>query len=302
MNYARLIIPSLFALHCFAQNPPAPTVIPETPPKRVSEHVWAILANPNIAIIVGNRATLVVDTGMGPRNGATIARHVERLSKSRMLYLTTTHFHPEHASGEPGFPAATILVRPAVQQREMESRGVEFLDMFRQRSPLNKELLENVRLRKPDILFDRDLQLDLGGITARLMWFGAGHTKGDELIFVEEESVLVSGDIVENKLIPSLPNADASFKGWLAILEKLEPLKARFVVPDHGELGDGSLLESQRSFMRDLQTRATALKREGKTADDAGRLLTDEVRTKYPTWQNLNGIANAVRRIYAEAE
>src|SRR6476661_7354957 len=41
---------------------------------KVSDHVWAIMGWPNIAIVVGSRAVLVVDTGLGPRNGATIAR------------------------------------------------------------------------------------------------------------------------------------------------------------------------------------------------------------------------------------
>ena len=47
---------------------------------KVSEHVWAIMGWPNIAIITGNRATLVVDTGLGPRNGATIARVAAKLA------------------------------------------------------------------------------------------------------------------------------------------------------------------------------------------------------------------------------
>lgn len=84
---------------------------------KVSDHVWAIMGWPNIGIIVGNRATLVVDTGLGPRNGATIARVVAKLAPgSQKLFLTTTHFHPEHAGGEAGFPAGTILIRNAVQQ------------------------------------------------------------------------------------------------------------------------------------------------------------------------------------------
>jgi hypothetical protein len=41
---------------------------------KVSDHVWAIMGFPNVAIVVGERATLVVDTGLGPRNGATVAR------------------------------------------------------------------------------------------------------------------------------------------------------------------------------------------------------------------------------------
>src|SRR5690349_9527613 len=72
---------------------------------KISEHVWAIMGWPNIAIIVGSRATLIVDTGLGPHNGATIARVAAKLAPgNRKLFLTTTHFHPEHAGGEGGFP------------------------------------------------------------------------------------------------------------------------------------------------------------------------------------------------------
>jgi glyoxylase-like metal-dependent hydrolase (beta-lactamase superfamily II) len=172
---------------------------------RVSEHVYAIVGWPNVGIIVGDRATLVVDTGMGPRNGATVVREAQKLSKTSKLYLTTTHFHPEHAGGEQAFPAETILIRPAVQQEEMQARGTEFLEMFRGRSEQFAELLRDVRLRTPDVVFDREVKLDLGGVTARLMWMGAAHTHGDELTFVEPDSVLLPGDIVESKLVPSMP-------------------------------------------------------------------------------------------------
>src|SRR6185369_229387 len=172
-------------------------LLPENSVTRVSEHVYAIVGWPNVGIIVGDRATLVVDTGMGPRNGATVVREAQKLAKGTKLYLTTTHFHPEHAGGDAAFPAGTILIRPAVQQEEMQARGNELLEMFRGRSPQFKELLQDVKLRPPDVLFDQELKLDLGGVTARLMWLGAGHTRGDELTFVEPDSVLLSGDIVE---------------------------------------------------------------------------------------------------------
>ena len=71
---------------------------------KISDHVWAIMGFPNIAIVVGSRATLVVDTGLGPKNGATAARVAAKLAPNNSkLFLTTTHFHPEHAAGEPGF-------------------------------------------------------------------------------------------------------------------------------------------------------------------------------------------------------
>ncbi|MBZ5609987.1 MAG: MBL fold metallo-hydrolase [Acidobacteriia bacterium] len=296
------IAPLLGCTIAFAQNPPAPTGVPENATQRVSEHVYAILGFPNIGIIVGNRATLVVDTGMGAPNGAIVAREAAKLAKGPMLYLTTTHFHPEHASGVQAFPANTILIRPAVQQDEMEKHGAEFVQMFSSRSALYREQLKDLQLRPPDLLFDRELKLDLGGITARLMWFGPGHTQGDELIFVEPDSVLLSGDIVENKLVPSMPNADASAKGWLAILDKIAPLHPRHIIPDHGTLGDGSLIAQEHTFLSDLQTRAQDLKRQNIPVEEAGRRIEADLKTKYPDWGSSAAIPNAVRRVYAETQ
>jgi glyoxylase-like metal-dependent hydrolase (beta-lactamase superfamily II) len=238
---------------------------------------------------------------MGRRNGALVAREAAKLRKHTLLYLTTTHFHPEHAAGEPGFPPETILIRPAVQQEEMEQRGSEFIEMFRSRSALNRELLQDVKLRRPDVIFDRDVKLDLGGATARLFWLGAAHTRGDELIFVEEDRTLLSGDIVQKNLVPGMPNADSSPKSWLAILDKIEPLQPRFIVPDHGQLGDGSLIAKQRTFMLDLQSRALELKRQGKSVEEAAPAVTNELKAKYPEYTNINSVANVVRRVYAEA-
>jgi glyoxylase-like metal-dependent hydrolase (beta-lactamase superfamily II) len=102
---------------------------------KISDHVWAIMGFPNIGIVVGNRATLVVDTGMGIRNGQTIARVAAKLSNNPKLFLTTTHFHPEHSAGEAGFPAGTILLRNIVQQQEMEQHGQELVDQFSARMP-----------------------------------------------------------------------------------------------------------------------------------------------------------------------
>jgi glyoxylase-like metal-dependent hydrolase (beta-lactamase superfamily II) len=266
---------------------------------RISEHVWAIMGNPNIALIVGNRATLVVDTGLGARNGATIARVAAKLSANPKLFLTTTHFHPEHAAGEGGFPGHTVLIRNTVQQKEMELHGREMIDMFSKRNAQNADLLAGVTLRSPDILFESEARLDLGGVTARLLWFGGGHTKGDELTFVEPDGTLVSGDIVQNKVVPGIFGDGGTPAGWLAVLDKVMALNARHVLPDHSAPGDGSLVAAERSFIADLRTRSLALKQQGTSAEEAGKQLGTEFRTKYSDWPNMN-VAGFVRSVYAE--
>lgn len=281
-----------------ASAQPAPVILGENATK-ISEHVWAVMGFPNVAIIVGSRATLIVDTGLGPRNGATVVRAAAKLSENQKLFLTTTHFHPEHAGGEGGFPPNTILIRNTVQQHEMEQHGAEMVEMFRNRSSQNKELLSDVTLRSPDVVFDAEAKIDLGGVTARLLWFGGAHTKGDELTFVEPDGTLVSGDVVQNKVVPNIYGDGGTPASWLAVLDKISALPVRHVLPDHSAPGDGSLVSRERAFIDDLQTRALALKRQGVPADEAGKRLTDEFKTKYADWPNTN-VSGFVRSIYAE--
>src|ERR1700686_5041183 len=157
----------LTAAGVFAQT--GQPVVGENTTKK-SEPVFAIMGFPNIAIVVGSRATLVVDTGLGPKNGATVARVAAKLApNNQKLFLTTTHFHPEHAAGEPGFPQGTILIRNLVQQQDMDKHGIEIMDRFRNNSAQNRELLAGVVLRAPDVTFDREARVDLGGVQVRLL-------------------------------------------------------------------------------------------------------------------------------------
>jgi glyoxylase-like metal-dependent hydrolase (beta-lactamase superfamily II) len=276
---------------------PQPMVSENT--TQISDHVWAIMGFPNIAIVVGSSATLVVDTGMGPKNGATAARVAAKLApNNHKLFLTTTHFHPEHAAGEPGFPPATILIRNTLQQQEMVKHGQEMIDMFSQNSP-NKELLAGVVLRPPDVLFDQEARVDLGGVSARLIWYGEAHTKGDELTFVEPDRTLISGDVVQNKTIPMIFGDGGTPSTWLAVLDKVAGLNAAHVLPDHSAPGDGSLVAAEQSLISEIRTRALALKRQGVSADDAGKQVSAALKTLHPDWPNTNAAA-FVKSVYAD--
>jgi glyoxylase-like metal-dependent hydrolase (beta-lactamase superfamily II) len=274
--------------------------IPSTSPERISPHVYAVEAFPNIGFVVGERAILVVDTGLGPKNGQIVAKDAATLAPSKILYLTTTHFHPEHAAGEGGFPSGTILIRPAVQQKELEDDHDAMLGMFSNMSAQNKDLLQGVHFREPDVTFDKEATLDLGGVTARLFWMGPAHTAGDEMIDVEPDKTLLPGDIVMNKLLPNLPGPNGNLKNWIHILSQLGSLQPAHIVPDHGALGDGSLITQEYTLLNDLQARALELKRQGKSAQEAGQAILAEFKTKYSDWPNLNGIPGLVNHVYSE--
>jgi glyoxylase-like metal-dependent hydrolase (beta-lactamase superfamily II) len=306
MRLPVLTIGVLSAAAAFAQFPP-PVLSENT--TRVSDNVQVILGFPNIAIVTGDQTTLVVDTGLGPSNGAIAARVAKKLSKGRKLFLTTTHFHPEHAAGEAGFPPETILLRNGVQQQELVDHGAELLALFNRLNPEYARLLQGVgKLRTPDVVFENSMTLELGGVTARLLWYGAGHTKGDEVVLVEPDRTLITGDLVQNKVVPGVAGEGGSFTSWLTVLDKLEALKPRYIVPDHSRPGDGSLIAAERAFMLDMRSRALAYKKQGLSAADAGKRLADDFKSAYPEWArnpdwpNVNSIGGFVQRVYAEGQ
>ena len=294
----------LLALSAAGQAPHVPysdhPMLSETTTK-VSEHVWEITGFPNIAIVVGSRAALVVDTGMGPKNGTTVARVLAKLAPhNSRLFLTTTHYHTEHVTGEPGFPPGTVLIRNAVQQQELEKDGHVLTDLFRSMSTQNKELLAGVVLRSPDVPFDREALIDLGGgVTARLLWLGGAHTRGDELTLVEPDHTLISGDVVQNKTMPNIFGDDGTPTEWLATLDKVAMLNVAHVLPDHSAPGDGSLVASERELIVAIRRQALALKRRGISVDAAGKEISATFKKLDPDWEDTN-VSTFVKSVYMD--
>src|SRR4030095_6560672 len=81
------------------QRGPAPDpLVPEGVTVKLGAHTFAIPDGgtplvPHGGIVVGSRATLVVDTGLGRRNGEAVLREVAKVSRNEALYIVTTHFH-----------------------------------------------------------------------------------------------------------------------------------------------------------------------------------------------------------------
>jgi glyoxylase-like metal-dependent hydrolase (beta-lactamase superfamily II) len=290
------------------ETAPNPFIIQEGTVKRLSEHVWEVPdrnrpGNPNVVIVVGSRATLIVDTGMGPRSGEALAHEAQRLSKNTEFYLTTTDFRPEHTTGAMGLPPNTKWIIPAAQKIDIEQSTQQYIDRFAARSADLMTALKDVKLREPDVLFDRDVKVDLGGgVTVSLNWYGPARTNGDVVIFVEPDRLLHGGNILSSKTYPSMPAETPSITNWLDILDRLDALHPLIVVPNHGEVRDGSLIAGEREVLRALQQRAMELRALGKSAEEAGQMLIPEFEVRYPEWKSLNNIPGIVARFYEQSQ
>ena len=281
---------------------PATPLIKENSTVKVSEHVYVIPDGnvggvPNVGIVVGRNAALVIDTGLGPRNGQTVLHEVEKLTKTSQIYIVGTHFHSEHILGESAFPPTAKVIRARAQQQDIDQFGVQ--PNFATRSPAMAELMKDSEFRRADDFFDSEKTIDLGDVRTRLMWFGGTHTNGDTLIFIEGDNVLFAGDVIMNRRFLGFNSQSSSVRAWLNSLDKVEPLHPTIIVPSHGEMGNGSLIELNRSYLKALQARVAELKHDGKTVDQVAETAAAEFKSKYPEWTG--NAAAAARSAYAEA-
>ena len=279
-------------------------IVKEGKTVKLTQHVYVIPDElvpqvPNVGIIVGSRATLIIDPGLGLKSGEAVAREVAKVSKNAEVWIVNTHFHPEHTTGDAAFPKAKIL-RAAAQQQDVEEMGMKWVNLFAGRTKEMGELLQGATFRKPDETFEKEKRLDLGGVTVRVIRLGPGHTRGDTVMFVEGDSVLFSGDLAMKNIFPAFATPQSSARTWVTSLDELDRLKARHVVGAHGILTDGSVVNEYRGFLTSLQTRVAALKKDGKSSEDIAVQLREEFKDKYPAWAQPIRVHPAATVIYKE--
>ncbi|MFJ7209919.1 MBL fold metallo-hydrolase [Streptomyces sp. NPDC098789] len=260
---------------------------------------------PNIGVIGGSHSVLVVDTGMGPRNAQRTLDFAREYARGRRLYLTTTHFHPEHAFGANVFATeATYLINRA-QADDLTQRAPGYLPMFRAMGPAVARELDNVTFTEPDIVYDSAYHLDLGGRTVHMRATGRGHTRGDQVITVPDQRILFTGDLVETaqfSIFPWFPphDVDVFGHGWINVMERLIIDAPAIVVPGHGGLTDASALSDVHTYLERLREhtwrRRDASIPEPTTVEE----VEAEMARLYPTWTGREWIAKGVGCFYHE--
>ena len=262
---------------------------------------------PNVGFVVGTRAVLVVDTGMSLDSAAYVLSQAKRLAEGKPLYLTVTHFHPEHGFGAQVFADSSTIVYNREQRDELRLKGAGYIEMFK--GIFGQHVvtaLEGVALIDPHEVYDGETEIDVGGHVVTLRTFGRAHTGGDQVVIVDG-SVLFGGDLFETRMFPIVPyfppdDVDVDGSAWIAVLDELLALAPAVVVPGHGEVTDATLIRDVRDYLAYIRGEATRLKAAGASEDEAVAEIEPAALARWSDWDNPEWIGFAVRCFYAEAE
>jgi cyclase len=276
MPSATALLACLLLSCAFAQAQP----LPEPRHVRISDRVHVLLgpvqhANKlnqgymiNSTVLVGERGVILVDSGGSLDVGRHILAAVRRITDKPVKYVVNTHHHGDHYLGNAAFDGATFISSEECRKLVQET-GADWLRLMERDIG---RALPGTRPLPATMTFPGGARVErmLEGLRL-VFWVPAGsHTAGDLMVYLPDDGVLIAGDVLVNRIVPTLQ--DGFVRNWIATLDQIQALGARRFIPGHGEpmtredvaaLRDamaGFYSGVKRGFKRDLredQVRAT---------------------------------------------
>jgi glyoxylase-like metal-dependent hydrolase (beta-lactamase superfamily II) len=180
---------------------------------------------------------------------------------------------------EKGLPGYVTTLEQKVAAAEAMSPPSADAPRLRERLEEAKFFLDqktSVRHTLPNVTFTEQLDVTLGERRVQILNYGRAVTPGDAFMYLPNERVLVTGDLLINPITFALSCYPSE---WLKVLDKLDAIDARVIVPGHGEpLGDKSHLRATRDVLRELQRRAIDARAKGLDADQARDAILPQIR------------------------
>ena len=255
---------------------------------------------PNAGFILTDDGVVVVDPRMLPAQGEEVKAKVRELTDQPIRYVINTHWHNDHLFGSEAFIPATFICSRETYDALQYMQQFDIVRVWA-RDPLFAPIadaLEKITLVMPNIAFDGELILDVGGRRIELLQIG-GETSDTIVVWLPEEEVLFASDVVMNGVPPYLADPTSSVNGWIEALEVVEQLAPRVIVPGHGPLADVGTARAMRHMLEDYRRQVVDLILQGKSVEEIKAQVQLPEYPDYP-WYPREALLAGVDVIYRE--
>ena len=275
---------------------------------KLSDHAYAYTAegDPNSGIVIGDDAVMVIDTQATPAMAQDVIRRIREVTDKPIRYVVLSHYHAVRVLGASAYKPEHIIAsqdtRDLIVERGEQDKASEI-----GRFPRLFQNVESVPpgMTWPTLTFSGRMTLWLGKLEVQILQLGRGHTKGDTVVWLPQDKVLFSGDLVEFDATPYA--GDAYFRDWPKTLDNIAALKPEKLVPGRGaalqnaaEVASG--LEGTRAFVSELYASVKAGAAAGKELRAVYKETLDKLTPKYGQWVIFNHcMPFDVTRAYDEA-
>ena len=281
----------------------------------VADGVWAYLQPDgswgwsNAGLVRGSEGSLLVDTLFDLKLTAEMLAELRRVATTPAAPITTvvnTHANGDHCYGNSLVAGAQIIASTVCAEEMAKSPASELAEMMAHTSEMGAtgRFLERIfgafdfdgiELVAPSTTFDGELELRVGDRPVRLMEVGPAHTGGDVVVYLPDERVVFTGDIVFHGGHPIVWAGPVA--NWVDACRRIAALDVSVIVPGHGPLAGPSVLDDLVGYFEWLTAEATERFHAGMSAPDAA---ADIGMGPYSGWTDAERMAVNVRAVYRD--
>jgi glyoxylase-like metal-dependent hydrolase (beta-lactamase superfamily II) len=249
----------------------------------------------NSTVIVGDTGVILVDSGGSAEVGRHIATAVRRITDKPVTHVVNTHHHGDHYLGNVAFEGATLISSEMCRKMVLET-GHEWLGI------MERDVGRKLAGTKPlaaDVTYPEGTRTETFIHDVRFVfWVPRGsHTIGDLLVHLPDDKVLVGGDVLVNRIVPTLQ--DGFVKNWIQTLDEIQALDVAHFVPGHGDLMTLHDVAALRAALLRFYSAVKQGVRNGQSEDEIRTSLDlsswDKLERSYVIGRNIN-------RAYLESE
>ena len=302
----------LLAGAAYALQKAAPIRV-DYPPQEIAPGVYVIhgpkeLPSPenqgfmnNPAWIVTDDGVVVVDPGSSVQVGEMVLARIEKTTDKPILAVFNSHIHGDHWLGNQAirarYPEVPIYGHERVGPKVIAGAGTEWVELM---LSMTQNATAGTSVVKPDHPVKDGDELQIGGLTYRVMNNDKAHTDTDIMLHVPEKSLIFLGDNAGHERILRLEGG--SFPGNVAALENAIATGASVFVPGHGPSGGKEVAERYRDYLKTVYSTAQLGVDEGLADFEIRPLLMP----KLEPWSQWAGFEHELGRhingAYLEAE
>ena len=252
----------------------------------VGEGLYAFTAegDPNTGVIIGDDSVMIVEAQATPRLARKVIDCVRSVTDKPISHLVLTHYHAVRVLGASAYGARDIIMSD-VAAAMVEERGQEDWDSEFGRFPRLFQGHEEIPgLTRPTVTFSDRMTVYLGRRRVDILHLGRAHTAGDAVVWVPDQEVMFTGDIVEFQ--SACYCGDGHFADWPETLAQIAAYEPRAIAPGRGDalLGEDAVaqaLENTADFVRSTYKPVARVVARGGSLREAWEAVRDACDPKF---------------------
>ena len=217
----------------------------------------------NLGFVVTKDGVVMIDTPMKPTDA--VKWRDEASKKGEIRYNINTEEHADHWQGSHFFPGK-LITHQITREKLTKATAAEVIERVKHLDPGGVSLMKGYQVRLAEITFNESMNLHLGDHTIKLFHL-PGHSTGGIGVYIPEERVVFTTDIIFHKMKSWLHESDPS--KWLASLKKLSALDLDVVVPGHGNLCKKDYIDEQAGTIRQWIEAVKSAIKQGLSVEEA---------------------------------